>query len=168
MNMGNLEPGARIIVRDAEWLVCRIDRTSTGSQALSVVGLSELVKEKEAVFLQDIEKQSGSGIEVLDPAETKLVPDTSSSLRDSLLYFEGLLRQTPPYAKLGGFSKLYFVKDWDEIKAMTSGAVERKVTEDFLPDGPRERTIAYEAPFDRCDREQVYATVWQEFEKPKS
>jgi hypothetical protein len=51
MNTGNLAPGARIIVRDAEWLVRRIDRTSTGSQALSVVGLSELVKEKEAVFL---------------------------------------------------------------------------------------------------------------------
>src|ERR1035437_4664639 len=96
MNTGNLAPGARIIVRDAEWLVRRIDRTSTGSQALSVVGLSELVKEKEAVFLQDIEIQNGSGIEVLDPAETKLVPDTSSSFRDSLLYVESLLRQTPP------------------------------------------------------------------------
>jgi len=47
MNTGTLAPGARIIVRDAEWLVRRVDRTSTGSQALSVVGLSELVKEKE-------------------------------------------------------------------------------------------------------------------------
>jgi len=96
MNTGTLAPGARIIVRDAEWLVRRVDRTSTGSQALSVVGLSELVKEKEAVFLQEIEIQNGNGIEVLDPAETKLVPDTSSSFRDSLLYVESLLRQTPP------------------------------------------------------------------------
>jgi len=96
MNTGTLAPGARIIVRDAEWLVRRVDRTSTGSQALSVVGLSELVKEKEAIFLQDIEVQNGNGIEVLDPAETKLVPDTSSSYRDSLLYVESLLRQTPP------------------------------------------------------------------------
>jgi hypothetical protein len=55
-------------------------------------------------------------------------------------------------------------KEWDEIKAMTSGTVERKVTEDFLPGGPRERTIVYEAPFDRCDREQDYATVWKVFE----
>jgi len=38
-----------------------------------------------------------------------------------------------------------------------------KVTEDFLPAGPRDRTIIYEAPFDRCDREQDYATVWREF-----
>lgn len=56
-------------------------------------------------------------------------------------------------------------KDWDALKSLTSGTVERKVTEDFLPGGPRERIITYEAPFDRCDREQDYATVWREFEK---
>ena len=36
----------------------------------------------------------------------------------------------------------------------------RRVTDDTLPDGPVERDIVYEAPFDRCDREQDYATVW--------
>ncbi len=55
--------------------------------------------------------------------------------------------------------------EWNEIKDMKSGTVERKVTEDFLPGGPRERTIEYEAPFDRCDREQDYAVVWKEFER---
>jgi hypothetical protein len=55
--------------------------------------------------------------------------------------------------------------EWNEIRDMKSGTVERKVTEDFLPGGPRERTIVYEAPFDRCDREQDYATVWREFER---
>jgi hypothetical protein len=60
-----------------------------------------------------------------------------------------------------GFSR----PDWNEIKAQKSGTIERKVTEDFLPGGPRERTIIYEAPFDRCDREQDYATAWREFEK---
>src|SRR5688572_7167860 len=89
-------PGARVIVRDTEWLVRRVDRTSTGGQSLSVVGLSELVKGKEAIFLAEIEESWGSGIEVMDPAETLLVPDTSSSFRDSLLYIESLLRQTPP------------------------------------------------------------------------
>jgi hypothetical protein len=56
-------------------------------------------------------------------------------------------------------------KEWDEIKEKKSGTVERKVTEDFLPGGPREQTIVYEAPFDRCDRGQDYATVWKEFER---
>jgi len=89
-------PGARVIIRDAEWLVRRVDRTSTGGQSVSVIGLSELVKDKDATFLTEIEESIGGGIEVLDPAETKLVPDTSSSFRDSLLYVESLLRQTPP------------------------------------------------------------------------
>jgi methylase of polypeptide subunit release factors len=60
-----------------------------------------------------------------------------------------------------GFSR----PEWNEIKDMKFGIVKRKVTEDFLPGGPRERTIEYEAPFDRCDREQDYATVWAEFER---
>ena len=85
-------PGARIVVRDAEWLIRRVDRTSTGGQALNVVGMSELVKDKEAIFLDEIEKS----IEVLDPAETKLVQDKSSSYQASLLYMESLLRKTPP------------------------------------------------------------------------
>ena len=89
-------PGARVVIRDAEWLVRRVDRTSTGGQSLSVIGLSELVKDRESVLLEDIETQVGNGIEVLDPAETKLVPDTSSAFRDALLYVESLLRQTPP------------------------------------------------------------------------
>jgi SNF2 family DNA or RNA helicase len=91
----SLAPGARVIIRDAEWLVRRVDRTSTKGEALSVLGLSELVKDKEAIFLTEIEN-GGGGIEVMDPAETRLVPDTSSSFRDSLLYVESLLRQTPP------------------------------------------------------------------------
>ena len=33
------------------------------------------------------------------------------------------------------------------------------------PGGPIERTITYLAPFDRCDREKDYETVWAEFER---
>ena len=54
---------------------------------------------------------------------------------------------------------------WNDVKDMTSGTVEHTVTDDTLPGGPRERTIVYEAPFDRCDREQDYAVVWKHFEK---
>jgi len=90
---GNIfAPGARVVVRDAEWLVRKVDRTSTGGQSLNVIGISELVKDKEAIFLTEIDKN----IEVLDPAETNLVPDKSSSYQASLLYMESLLRQTPP------------------------------------------------------------------------
>ncbi len=93
MNTDNIiAPGARVVIRDAEWLVRKMDRTSTGGFALTVVGISELVKDKEAIFLDEID----TNIEVLDPVDTKLVPDTSSSYQGSLLYMESLLRQIPP------------------------------------------------------------------------
>ncbi len=60
-----------------------------------------------------------------------------------------------------GFSR----PEWNEIKDMQSGTVERKIVDDTMPGGPVERTIVYEAPFDRCDREADYATVWAEFER---
>jgi superfamily II DNA/RNA helicase len=87
-----LAPGARIEVRDAEWLVRRVDRTHTGGQAIRVVGISELVRDKETIFLTEIEPS----IEILDPVDTHIVPDNSSSYQASLLYMESLLRQTPP------------------------------------------------------------------------
>ena len=46
--------------------------------------------------------------------------------------------------------------------------IERTITDDTLPGGPRERTIVYEAPFDQCDREEDYWTAWAEFERRKA
>ncbi|MFZ4438473.1 MAG: Eco57I restriction-modification methylase domain-containing protein [Syntrophales bacterium] len=60
-----------------------------------------------------------------------------------------------------GFSR----PEWNDIKNMKSGTVSRTITDDTLPGGPRERTITYTAPFDRCDREADYATAWATFEK---
>ena len=47
----------------------------------------------------------------------------------------------------------------------TETTIERTITDDTLPGGPRERTIVYEAPFDQCDREEDYRTAWAEFER---
>ncbi len=89
----NYAPGSRVKIRDAEWIVRRVDRTLKGGYALSVVGLSELVKDTASVFLTDIDKN----IEVIDPLETSFVADTSTYYRDSMLYIESLLRTaTPP------------------------------------------------------------------------
>lgn len=61
-----------------------------------------------------------------------------------------------------GFSR----PEWNEIKDLTAGeTVQRTITDDTLPGGPRQRTITYLAPFDKCDREEDYATVWAEFER---
>ncbi|MCP4154525.1 MAG: DEAD/DEAH box helicase, partial [bacterium] len=87
-----IAPGARIVVRDAEWLVRRVDKTSTGGLQLSVTGLSELVKNRDAVFLSEYDRD----IQVIDPKETQLVMDQSGAYKASLLYLESLLRRTAP------------------------------------------------------------------------
>ncbi len=84
-------PGARVVVRDAEWIVRRVDHAPGGYQ-LVCDGVSELVRGREAVFLTALEP----AIEVLDPAKTKLVPDSSAQFTDSILYMESQLRQAVP------------------------------------------------------------------------
>jgi hypothetical protein len=54
--------------------------------------------------------------------------------------------------------------EWNQIKDMKTGTVERTLTDDTLPGGPKERTITYHAPFDRCDREKDYETIWENHE----
>ncbi|MBD2195656.1 MULTISPECIES: Eco57I restriction-modification methylase domain-containing protein [Calothrix] len=54
---------------------------------------------------------------------------------------------------------------WEDIKDMKTGTVERTIIDDTMPGGPIERTIIYEAPFDRCDREEDYRIAWEAFEK---
>ena len=88
-----IAPGARVLIRDAEWIVKRVDRTGTGGQSIQAIGVSEIVRHKEARFLSEIE---GKSITILDPAETELVPDSSPQFRNSRLYLESLLRQSPP------------------------------------------------------------------------
>jgi len=84
-------PGARVVVRDAEWIVRRVDHAPGGHQIVCD-GVSELVRGREAVFLTAIEP----AIEVLDPAKTQLVPDDSPQFGDSILYMESQLRQAVP------------------------------------------------------------------------
>ncbi|APD47026.1 MULTISPECIES: Eco57I restriction-modification methylase domain-containing protein [unclassified Synechococcus] len=54
---------------------------------------------------------------------------------------------------------------WEDISEMTSGTVSRTIIDDTLPGGPVERTITYEAPFDRCDRVGDYRVAWVFFEQ---
>jgi len=54
---------------------------------------------------------------------------------------------------------------WEDIRDVQSGIVSRTIMDDTQPEGPVERTIIYEAPFDRCDREKDYEEVWGNFEK---
>lgn len=85
-------PGARVVIRDAEWLIQRVDRTITGKMVLQVVGISDFIKGKSGKFIDDLEKD----LEVLDAKTTKLVTDDSSGYSKSLLFIESNLRNTAP------------------------------------------------------------------------
>ena len=85
-------PGARVVVRDAEWVIRRVDMASDGSQQVTCDGVSELVRGQEGVFLTSID----ADIELLDPATTKLVQDKSPGFSASRLFVESQLRQSVP------------------------------------------------------------------------
>jgi hypothetical protein len=57
---------------------------------------------------------------------------------------------------------------WDDIKDLKSGIVTKTYMDDTLPGGPVERTVEYIAPFDKCDREEDYALVWEFFESRRT
>ena len=56
---------------------------------------------------------------------------------------------------------------WEnEVKGANDGMIFKKeIEDDTMPGGPVKRIINYVAPFDRCDREQDYATAWKFFEE---
>ena len=54
---------------------------------------------------------------------------------------------------------------WEDVRDKTTGIVTQTKLDDTLPGGPREKTITYEAPFVRCNREQDYETTWHHFEQ---
>ena len=91
MDTASFAPGARLLIRDEEWIVKTVLPTNTGGKAIRAIGLSELVRNHEAIFLTELDK-----VVELKPEETQLVPDDSPQYRRSRLYIESLLRRTPP------------------------------------------------------------------------
>ncbi len=87
-------PGARVVVRDEEWLVRRVDPSSDGGYLLNCDGVSDLVRGRSALFLTKLEGEKQ--ITVLDPAKTELVADSSSHFNSTFLYLEAKLRQSTP------------------------------------------------------------------------
>ena len=88
-----LAPGARIVVRDSEWLIRKTLKASAGSRVvIEVIGVSDFIKHESAQFIADLEDD----LVVLDPKETSLVTDNSSGYLKSLLFIEANLKQTAP------------------------------------------------------------------------
>ena len=87
-------PGMRLIIRDEEWMIKKIDTNEIGAKALTCIGISPLVKDKEAIFLDDLEK-----IDPVDPTKVRLIKDDSPKYTKSLLYLESQWRQKAPTNK---------------------------------------------------------------------
>ncbi len=57
------------------------------------------------------------------------------------------------------------IPGWEDVRDMRSGTFDVTIEDDTMPGGPIQRTITYEAPFDRCDRETDYALAWAELKR---
>src|SRR5690554_4154988 len=88
-------PGARVVIRDCEWIVRRADPSDDGGYVLTVDGLSELVSGKSARFLTRLEEDADA-IRVLDPAETRFEQDLTPGFEKSRLFIETQRRQITP------------------------------------------------------------------------
>ena len=87
-----LSPGMRVLCRDAEWLVTRVDPSdfTNSHHAVHCLGVDDLVRGHESVFLTQLDE-----ITPVDPRKTQLLPDPSSGFRLAKLFLEAQLRQMP-------------------------------------------------------------------------
>ena len=85
-------PGARIVVREAEWMVRSCNLTEHDGYKIRATGVSELVRDEDAVFFTELENPKPL---LLKPEETVLVPDQTPRFAMSRLFLEATLRRTP-------------------------------------------------------------------------
>src|SRR3954467_12413730 len=85
-----LAPGARVVVRDEDWLVSQVTETAADGRQVRAIGLSELVRDQEATFFTRLDE-----IMPQRPEDTQLVLDTSPGFRRARLFLDALLRRTP-------------------------------------------------------------------------
>ena len=84
-------PGARVLCRDAEWLITKVDSTDfENNYAIHCVGIDDLVRGHQSIFLTQLDD-----IVPVDPARTQLIKDDSNGYRLSKLFLEAQLRQVP-------------------------------------------------------------------------
>ena len=83
-------PGARIEVRDAEWIVRTCTKTAHDGYKITAVGASEFVRDEEAVFFTELDT-----VKPLRPEETILEQDETPRFAKSRLFLEAVLRRTP-------------------------------------------------------------------------
>lgn len=89
LNPDQLSPGVTVEVRDEEWLVTSVARSTDGFR-LRVRGMSDYVRDTTATFYTALDE-----VRVFDPTQVTVTPDVSPGYRHSRLWIESTLRQTP-------------------------------------------------------------------------
>ena len=89
-------PGQRVIIRDVEWTIRKVEILADDGYELTCDGFSSFIKGKEAIFLTTYEEFGNRAIQIIDPRETKFIIDKSSGFAKSLLYMESLLKDVVP------------------------------------------------------------------------
>ena len=83
--------GARVKVRGSVWKVQNVEQDGAAN-FLHCIGLSGIARGKSSIFIDRLEPD----LELLDPANLTLVPDTSSNFKKTKLYLEAAFRSAPP------------------------------------------------------------------------
>ncbi len=83
MSSVDFAPGMRVMIRDEEWIVKQVINNDIGKRSLHCIGISTLVKDKKAVFLEDLDE-----IQIVDPTKVTLVADDSPNYRKTQLFLE--------------------------------------------------------------------------------
>ena len=65
-------------------------------------------------------------------------------------------------------SRSHMALGWEDVRNLQEGVVTHTFMDTTQPGAPFERTVEYQAPFDRCNREEDYAEAWEHFENHKA
>ncbi|MBS7349658.1 MAG: ATP-dependent helicase, partial [Comamonas sp.] len=106
-------PGMRVLCRDAEWLVTRVDAAgSSQHQIVFCTGVDDLNRGHEAAFLTQLDQ-----LKEVDPRKTGLVRDESKGYSTAKLFLEAQLRQMPltdpqpNFDDMGSFKPMEYQKE---------------------------------------------------------
>lgn len=85
--------GSRVLISGCEWQVKAVEAIPMGPRLLRTVGLTGIVKNRESIFIEALEK---GNLRVLSPTEVEFLPDLSSNFEDAVLHVEAAMRRSAP------------------------------------------------------------------------